>query len=91
MKNISRMICYVSTLFVILALPNMITAQDPVVLCSATIGCNDCSVVTEVFDNNTYTQTITCGEDVQTHNGSGAYCGIVCGFSACNTEVCEAD
>lgn len=92
MKNISRMICYVSTLFVILVMPNVLTAEDPVIICNAMVyQCNGCDVMTTVYDNNTFAQTIFCGDDPITIPGVGAYCGTVCGFSVCNTEVCEAD
>lgn len=89
MKIFRHIKIILAVLVLLLVVPNLSTAEDPTVLCTATIGCNGCSVVTEVFDNNTFSQTITCGEDIQTNTGSGAYCGTVCGFSACNSEVCE--
>ena len=79
-----------SVLVLLLALPNMITAQDPETLCTAIITCNDCMVTTRVFDNNTYSQMISCNGDHTFITGTGAYCGTVCGLSACNSEVCEA-
>lgn len=90
MKINKRAASILTVLIILLVLPNMITAQDPETLCTAIIPCNGCMVTTQVFDNNTYSQMISYNGNHTFITGSGAYCGTVCGLSACNSEVCEA-